>query len=143
MLARFAFKLIFILGCFQLSCGPNQGSNECGANVVDVGMQLKVTALSSNVMKFTLCADIDSSTVYTVYGGTSESSVAQASINVNASWRNPPHITSTTAVGNSFQVTFQGSDNFFAIYEDVSDGMGGHTLSSATVLVNARELPSP
>lgn len=130
-------SILFFLGCGQ----QNQSSSatSCTPNVNDTGLQLLVVNLGSNTYSFTLCAPSNPASVYTVYGATDIASLQTGSINVNASWRQMS-ITGTNSTGKSFQVTFHGSDNAFAIYQDVSNGSGGYNLDSTKPMVSPRAL---
>lgn len=139
-----ALIFITLYGAFILThCGPGTSTGNCTPNVIDSGLQLKVTALGSNAnaYSFELCAPASSSSaVYTVYGGTTESSVSPSGISINAAWRNQ-QITGATSPGNTFQVTFTSSDNYFAIYQDQKQSDGTYALSTTTIMVAPRKIP--
>jgi hypothetical protein len=131
--------IIFLLVTLN-SCAPGGGNSSCSPNVIEGGYQLKVSALSSTVFSFQLCTTPSTAGVFTVYGATLSGSLDQGSINVNASWRNK-QITDARTAGAIFQVTFNASDNYFALYMDHPDGMGGYLLSNTTQLVSPHALP--
>lgn len=128
-------------------CGPggygngNNGYSYCTPNVINAGMQLLVQPLvaGSNIYSMTLCSDAAPQAVFTVYGGVSESSVTLGTINVNAAMRSP-HISDALSAGTTFQVTFQSSDNYFAIYQDVFSG-ANYVFDASSPMITPHRLP--
>jgi len=112
-------------------CGVNGGNSGmvggapgCSPNVIDSGLQISMEPVStgSNEYTVTLCANSQpANAVYSVYGGMNKDDVdATQNQYISSSVRYPNSITATNNSGSSFQVTFHGSDNFFAIYSDGS-----------------------
>ena len=122
------------------ACAPESSNSSCTPNVIESGYQLKVTALSSTVFSFQFCSTPSPSGVFSVYGANANTTLDQSFINVNASWR-AKQITDARTAGATFQVTFNSSDNYFALYLDAPDGMGGYVLSNTTPLVSPHSLP--
>ena len=119
--------LLLISVLFLLTrCGMENGSQNgsapgCSPNVIDSGLQVSMMPLSpgSNEYSVTLCANSQpADAVYTVYGGRNEDDVdARRNPYITSATRRPS-ITSTNSSGNTFQVTFANSDQYFAIYLD-------------------------
>ena len=126
-------------------CGPNSGTetSTCTPNVIDSGLQLYVSALNTNTYQMQLCAAPGSSKVFTVYGAAAAAALADdGSLNTSLSKREPVHISINGGVtGSSFQITFNSTDNYFAIFQDRSFGSGEYVLDSSNILVHAHRLP--
>lgn len=135
----FAVVLLISSRCGQVNQGGNSG---CSPNVIDTGLTMVVTQLGTNTYQFALCLQSSpANAVYTVYGSSDQTSLEAAQINTQTAWRQA-QITGTNSAGSVFQVTFRSSDNFFAIYQDASNGSGGFTFSTSNSMVRPRSLPN-
>lgn len=114
-----------------ISCGGvgNGGSDAyCSANFVQGGVGMRVTFLvgSLNEFQFQVCYnDTYAGSEVSVYGVQLESDIASISTATDVRLA---HLTDGLRPGDSFSVTFNGSDAWFVIYKD--DNLGNFSTTT-------------
>jgi hypothetical protein len=112
--------------------GKGEGVGTCNATHVGNGVTISMTQIAGNSYKITLCNDIQSRNTYTVYGGIGSSSITPSMI-TTASIRLHP-VANARTVGSVYQVEFNSSDTWFAIYLDTNTSQ----IDTTTLLVSGQ-----
>jgi hypothetical protein len=143
---RISYFAILILTLFSVNrCGPagsmGDGGSTCTPNVIDSKMSLLVTPLGGNVYSFQTCSSsVQPTATFSVYGGPDSNSISQNNFNARGAIRNQ-NISQLNGSTQPFQVTFQNSDVYFAIYQDQMTGNGPFLDDSGAPIVSPHRLP--
>jgi len=126
------FLLLVTLAFIYQGCGPSGEESVCSANFTGSGLSLFVDHIQDTSYRFTLCENSQPpGAVYSIFGVNKESSLS--ALDPTSSARES-HLGDASDAGDQYQVTFENTDIWFAVYEDEESG-GSFIHSTSNELI--------